>query len=85
MGIELLLPAYALKSKEEAIAELKKNNLSEGALEQKCIVQQKNRELGPDVLKSQISEWVAHLERSISSMTYESLDIVADLKLDDLQ
>ncbi|MEK7529467.1 MAG: hypothetical protein AAB570_00940, partial [Patescibacteria group bacterium] len=53
-GINLLLPVYDLKSKDDAIHHLKRYGLSDAALEQKCQQQVHNITLSQDLLVQQI-------------------------------
>jgi predicted subunit of tRNA(5-methylaminomethyl-2-thiouridylate) methyltransferase len=53
-GIELVLPVYDLRSREEVFEELTASCLSKAALEQKCIQQVRNVRLGQERLAQQI-------------------------------
>ena len=85
-GKELLLPSRDLKNKEEAQAFLRDHNLSENALEQKCLKQQFNDKFfAPEVARGEIDTWAAGLERSLFSPSLDGLAIDAPVKVSEVR
>jgi hypothetical protein len=85
IGKELLLPSHDLKSKEEAQAFLREHNLTESALEQKCLKQQFNdTAVAPEVASAEIEAWGATLEHSLTSQSLNGLVIHAPMKISEV-
>ena len=66
-GLNLVLPAINIQSKEAAIKELINHDLTETALEQKCIKQIINIELKEDYLIAEIERWVNGIKEIINN------------------
>jgi hypothetical protein len=81
LGINLVLPAYNLQSREEAIDELAKVGLAGEAFEQKCLVQLKNKPLEENALKEQIDKWIQLLRLSITSLSSKPFEVVNDMQI----
>jgi hypothetical protein len=77
----LLLPAYDLASRDQAIAELIARGLNGNALEQKCLRQVSNVTLGQLALESQIESWTAALEASLASLEAIELTIMDSVQI----
>jgi hypothetical protein len=65
-GVELLLPVYDIRSRANAIQELKARGVSELALEQKCTRQVTNVELEGQVLSEQLELWGKAIDEELS-------------------
>ena len=77
----LVLPAYDLASRDQAIAELIARGLNGNALEQKCLRQVSNVALGQLVLESQIERWATALEASLASLEAIELTIMDSVRI----
>ena len=64
-GIGLILPVYNLRSRDDAVAELKARDLDPGSLEQKCLRQVRNIMLDAERLAQQIDLWERAIEMSL--------------------
>jgi hypothetical protein len=76
IGLRLILPVADLVAKEQAIAELRANNLSEGSLEQKCIRQVNDAGLPFDLLRQEIDRWGEDLKNALDDRQNLHLDIL---------
>lgn len=83
-SMNLLLPAYDLASKAEAIEILEKNGVTSASLEQKCIRQFTNEALSPETLSAELDAWETSLLDSIGTVAEADLRIVSDVLLPDL-
>ena len=83
-GIHLILPVYDIASKDDAIAELKKYQLSPVALEQKCIQQQFNIALDQERLKEEVDLWHRALINALAVLDEIQIEIAAEYELSDL-
>ena len=81
-GLELLLPAFDLSSKAEAVRELRSAGLNPDALEQKCLVQQFNNTLCPAELTAELARWDQALERTFQLAQQENLQVIQRITLD---
>jgi len=84
-GINLLLPVYDIKSKEDAIAELKRYGLSTVALEQKCLQQQFNTKLERSKIKSEIAVWEQALILTLDALLGLPVQTITDTTLKRLE
>lgn len=82
-GMELILPAYDVPSKDEAITELKCDGLSEMSLEQKCLQQVLNVKLEPAHLAEQVSGWGMAIRDSLNNLGSITLNTKQTLMLGD--
>jgi hypothetical protein len=64
-GIELALPVYDLRSREDAVAQLLARGLSTDALEQKCLQQVTNVALSDSKLLQQVDLWEKAIDASL--------------------
>ena len=78
--IELLLPVRSLASKEAAIEELSKLNLSTTALEQKS--SSRNADLSPDELRHEIRLWSACVEAALQESRFSFPTVLEHFRLD---
>jgi hypothetical protein len=83
-GARLVTPVYDITSKTEAISELKRYNLTTGALEQKCLRQLTNKALDDAALRIELEAWELALNDSISSLTLDDIRIVTECSLSDI-
>ena len=67
-GLNLLLPVYGLRSKNEAIKSLDKHGLAHESLEQKCTKQVSNIVLEGDALEQQLGLWEQLLTDSLAAI-----------------
>lgn len=80
-GLRLQLPVYDLVSKAEAEKELTSYGLSADSLEQKCLRQENNLNIPPDLLEQEVEIWgesIIQLLRGAESMP---LSIVSRIKI----
>jgi hypothetical protein len=67
VGKTFLVPVQDVSSKDEAKSILRSHNLSDVALEQKCMRQQFNaKEIPPDIASEEIDTWGRKLERVLA-------------------
>ena len=66
-GIQLHLPVYDLREKEDAFLELARLGLGPESLEQKCLQQSSNIELRGERLKAETDRWLAAISETIDS------------------
>jgi len=81
-GVELLLPVYDLSSKSQAISELEALGLSGEALEQKCLVQQRNLRLSPETREHELDEWetsLGELDPATAALSLSDRVVLKDL------
>jgi predicted PP-loop superfamily ATPase len=76
VGLNLNLPVIDITSKEQAIAELSANNLSEFSLEQKCIRQVNDASLPFDLLRQEVDRWGKELREALSNRQNIHLEIL---------
>ena len=83
--IRLVLPAYNIASKSDAIAELTRYHLSPEALEQKCSRQEFNVDtLEPSHLKDEIAVWEQVLLETLEALGGNEIETIAESFLGDL-
>jgi hypothetical protein len=75
-AIQLLLPAYDLASREQAIMELSARTLSSEALEQKCIQQVNNVKLDQARLTQQVDLWESAIHASMASLSTINVEVM---------
>jgi hypothetical protein len=68
-GIEVVYPVIDIARKEDAIAELASYNLTEQALEQKCMRRQSSLILEGDVLYREVDAWSEDLAQTLNHRT----------------
>lgn len=83
-GIDLVLPAYELATKQQAIDELRSYGLSADALEQKCTKQQTNVALDPTALKTELAGWERALLNTLDALEGRCLTVVREMRLAEL-
>ena len=71
-ALHLHLPVYDISSKEEMVATLRSYNLTDHALEQKCLRQQLNPKLDDTTVKQQLDTWKKEVLGALN--TYGSRD-----------
>ena len=76
-GIQLHLPVYELVTKQQAISQLEALKLKPEALEQKCLKQQTNIELAPQVLLKELDRWEKSTRAELAKPTSQVLNIVS--------
>jgi hypothetical protein len=81
LGLCLQLPAYDLKSKLEAERELTTYGLEGDALEQKCLKQNGNIQMGPAVLERELNLWGRSVGECLSRRDEVPVVVAADRKL----
>lgn len=84
-GLELLLPAFDLSSKADAIRELQMAGLNHDALEQKCLIQQFNNTLRPAELAAELERWDQALEQTFQLAKQEDVQVVQRVTLDPME
>jgi hypothetical protein len=82
--IELVLPVHSLTSKEAAVAELERYQLSPNSWEQKCLRQVDNIKLDPQQLKEQVGLWEAAIDSALANANRSTLDVIREASLMDL-
>lgn len=75
-GINLLLPVYDVRSREEVVEELESHGLSATALEQKCLRQITNVKLDPERLNEQVALWEDAIDASISKLDQIEIEVI---------
>ena len=81
IGIVLHVPVQDVGSRGEAIDELVRLEMSPEALEQKCLQQQRNKELPPDALKLEIDRWELSTQAQLRALGSTTLEIISEAKL----
>jgi len=66
-GMRLLLPAYDIRSKREAVEELERLGLAPESREQKCLRQAHNVDIEGDLLRAEVDRWIEGLSEAILS------------------
>jgi hypothetical protein len=66
-GIQLHLPVYDLRAKEDAFLELARLGLGQESPEQKCLQQSSNIELRGERLKEETDRWLVAISETIDS------------------
>lgn len=84
LGLELLLPVYDLRSREDAVAELAARGMSTEALEQKCIRQVHNVALPDAQLKAQVALWEGAIRTSAAHLHLIETAAVSSGTLDEV-
>ena len=84
-GIELLLPAYDIETKDAAVLELERYGLSTGALEQKCLQQQFNVALTASDLDREIAAWEQALSLTLSSLDDIHMRVIAEVAVSEVR
>jgi hypothetical protein len=82
-GIELVLPVYDLRSREEAISELKARALEAGSLEQKCLRQVQNVALDRERLMQQIDAWEGAIDASLGAWPPVDIEVLTLAPVDE--
>ena len=77
-GVRLHLPVHKLASRAEAVRELVRLNMSAGALEQKCLQQQWNRELPGDILRQEVDTWEKSTRQQLSHIHHVRLEVISE-------
>ncbi|MFH2071143.1 MAG: hypothetical protein ABIJ11_08090 [Elusimicrobiota bacterium] len=83
-GINLRLPAYDTKKKEDAISKLIQLGLESESYEQKCLRQSSNVELKGDILKSEIDRWINCIDKTIKSIDNVQINTWLRVKIEDV-
>jgi hypothetical protein len=83
-GVTLLLPAYSVASKSEALQLLTSYGVSTEALEQKCVKQVFNITLPEDQLRKEVQQWESAIGASLEDQTLQSLEVIEQTTLGDL-
>ena len=73
-GIELHLPVYDLRSRQQVVDALRVFGVTPDSLEQKCLQQVNNVELSEDKLTAQINLWERAIEESITNLHLIEID-----------
>lgn len=76
INLNLNLPVADITSKEQAMAELSANNLSEFSLEQKCIKQVNDANLPFDLLRQEVDRWGKELREALANRQKIHLEII---------
>jgi hypothetical protein len=82
-GFNLLLPVTDLVRKEDALLELRSNDLSDEALEQKCVRQIIDPGLTGDSLHKEVDEWSKDLSNAMTNIDQASLQMILTKHLND--
>lgn len=83
-GVRLVLPVHDLPTREAAIYELERWELSSAALEQKCSRQVSNIALQADMLQRQVALWEGAMRASLERADEIEIQILEQGKLGDL-
>jgi hypothetical protein len=78
IGLELALPARDLASKEDANTKLLAAGLTSGALEQKCLQQQRNLPLAGATLEAETTAWSVALNDVLAKLDLVELRLLAE-------
>jgi hypothetical protein len=81
--VSLILPVYDIKSRADAMQELKASGISEMALEQKCTRQVTNVELEGATLLHQLDMWGKAINEELSK-SHLLLGVSSRIRLGDL-
>lgn len=76
IGLRMILPVADLETKEQAVEELRANNLSTLSLEQKCIRQLNDAGLSLDLLRQEVDRWGDDLRRALTDRQNIQLNIL---------
>lgn len=76
IGLNVIFPVSDLLEKEQAIAELRANSMSENALEQKCAKQLNDPNLPFNLLRQEVDRWGEDLRYALANRQNISLDIL---------
>ena len=78
MGITLSLPVHEIPSKAAAAAELRQAGLTSEALEQRCLQQQHNLPLAPEIMEAEIVAWATALRSTLAKIEDIPIHVIAE-------
>jgi PP-loop superfamily ATP-utilizing enzyme len=84
VGKELVLPVADVASKEDAMALLRSHNISDTALEQKCMRQSSSAEhISEEQIRNEVDQWSIDLRNLLHSPQSVPIEVLAQQRLGD--